>query len=455
LYLDCFAGISGDMALGALIDAGAEEDFIRSGIDALGLTGYELKIKEDVTYNIRARRVSISTTGEQPHRHLADIINLIENAGLPVEVRVQASEVFKRLADAEARVHGTTPDKIHFHEVGAVDSICDIVGTLLAIYSLKVDKILCSPLPLGRGSVQCAHGVLPLPAPAALELLKGVPTRETKIEGETVTPTGAALAAVLSSEFTYFPAIKVEKIGYGMGARDYGFPNILRAVIGNEVVEKVNQRATGVYWREVRHEPSEHNAWHEIKRRSELHGLGISEEVIVLEASIDDLNPEFYPYIMQRLLDTGALDAFLTPIIMKGGRPGVLLTVLALPAKWEKAVEIIFTETSTLGIRVRVDRRRAALRETRRVQTEFGEVAVKFAYIKDERGKAPLSHGREKGEGRKADNVSKKERFTERPFLQVSPEYRDCAEIARRKGVPVKKVYNAALKAALKFETQI
>lgn len=392
LYLDCFAGIAGDMLLGALLDAGADLKFVKEGLSSLGLSGYTLETGQGNTHGIAATYARIRSTEQQPHRHLPEIIELLNRGKFPEAVRAQAVKVFHRLAEAEAKVHGVALDQIHFHEVGAIDSICDIVGSLLALYTLKVQRVICSPLPLSSGTVRCEHGVIPVPAPATLELLKGVPTRQTDIKGELVTPTGAVLATTLAGCFESIPAMVIERIGYGMGSKDYGFPNVLRAVIG-ETEDRV---------------------------------LGKPGESIVIEASIDDLNPELYPYVIEKMLEAGAADAFLTPIIMKGGRPGTLLTVLAMPENWTRVGRVIFQETSTIGFRVRKDYRRVLLRKLCQVATRYGKINVKYACLPGE----------------------------ETP-LQVAPEYRDCRDAAERTGVPLKVIYNEALTAALQMISEL
>jgi len=235
MYLDCSAGIAGDMFLGALFDAGVDPDLVRNGLASLKLNGYEMCVEKGTSHGIAANSVQFNVVEEQPHRHLKDIIALIEAGNFSENVKNLAGRVFSLLAQAEAKVHGTTPDQVHFHEVGAIDSICDIVGTLLAVECLGVEKITCSPLSLGSGHVYCAHGRIPVPAPATLEIVKGVPLYKNDVEGELVTPTGAALAVSLSQEFSSMPSMIVDSVGYGMGTRDYGLPSVLRVIIGRSL----------------------------------------------------------------------------------------------------------------------------------------------------------------------------------------------------------------------------
>lgn len=233
MYIDCNSGIAGDMFLGAMFDAGVEVRLVKEALDSLEIEGYEMEVAKGSSHGIAANTVSFNVTADQPHRHLADIISLINQGDFSDQVKSLAQDVFNLLAQAEAKVHGTSPDKIHFHEVGAIDSICDVVGALIALENLQVDKVVCSPLPLGKGHITCAHGRIPLPAPATLELVKGIPLVKSDVEGELVTPTGAALAVTLSQEFGPMPAMIVDHVGYGMGTRDYGFPNVLRVMIGH------------------------------------------------------------------------------------------------------------------------------------------------------------------------------------------------------------------------------
>lgn len=393
LYLDCFAGIAGNMLLGALLDVGADQDMVKRGLSSLPIQGYTFEARKGSSCGIAATCVHIKNTDEQPHRHLQDILDLIEQGDLADGVKDNAQKIFRRLAEAEAKVHGMSPEQIHFHEVGAIDSICDIVGCLIALDSLNVEQVICSPLPLSLGTVRCEHGLFPVPAPATLELIKGVPTRKTEIEGELVTPTGAALATILADSFSSFPAMTVEQVGYGMGTRDYDFPNVLRAIIG-KTEDLAGSPGT----------------------------FGNPDEILVMESNIDDLNPEIYPYLVQKLLGAGARDAFLTPIIMKGGRPGVLLTVLADQENWAETARIIFQETSTLGFRMRSDLRCVLQRETAMVTTPFGEITVKFGRFSQ--GESPI---------------------------QIAPEYKDCCAAAERFKVPLKTVFNEALAAALRY----
>jgi len=248
------------MLLGCLIDAGADEDYIKNGLSSLNVSGYQINVLQGKSKGIAARQINITVEEEQPHRHLADIIEIIDTSSLSIKVKGLAKQVFDLIARAEAKVHGTTIDHVHFHEVGSLDSICDIVGTLLAVENLGVERIVCSPLPMGYGYVQCDHGEIPVPAPATLEILKGIPVRRMEVEGELVTPTGAALVVSLAEEFSSFPTMIVETTGYGMGTRNFHFPNVVRAVIGKD--DLANHTRVHIQEHQHNHEHNEHKHEH-------------------------------------------------------------------------------------------------------------------------------------------------------------------------------------------------
>ncbi len=394
LYLDCFGGISGDMMLGALIDAGVPPATLQSQLGLLGLEGYSLKIYQDKTHGFQGTKFLVEIEqNHHSHRTWEDIRRIIEGSGLHPQIKKRALEIFEKLARAEGKVHGVDPCRVHFHEVGAIDSIVDVVGTAIALHEAGVEKVYCSPLPTGYGSIQSHHGVLPIPAPATAELLKGFPLRPVKVEGELVTPTGAAIVAALAEGFGPLPAMKIAQIGYGLGANDYGMPNFLRVFIGEEIERQEKMKTD----------------------RPEL-----EQEISILQTNIDDLNPEILAYVAEKLLASGALDVWLTPVVMKKGRPANLLTVLCLPEKEDELREVIFTETSTLGVRGRREKRVCLPRKQIDVETGFGAVRVKVAACRDGSG------------------------------WQMSPEYEDCRRLAREKNVPLKNVYLGAIKAAEK-----
>lgn len=398
LYLDCFGGISGDMLLGAFLDAGVPGDVIERQLELLGLEGYALKIFRDKTHGFRGTRFLVELAEKRhPHRTWEDISLLIQNSKLQPQIKQRALDIFEKLARAEGKVHGIAPEKVRFHEVGAVDSIIDIVGTAIALSEAGVEKVYCSPLPTGYGCIRSAHGVLPVPAPATAELLKGVPLRPMEeVVGELVTPTGAAIVATLAQGFGPLPAMRVTQIGYGLGSNDYGIPNFLRIFIGEEISRP--ERGEGL--------PAL--------------PAGTEEVVSILQTNLDDLNPEILAYAAEKLLAAGALDVWLTPVIMKKGRPGSLLTVLCRPEKENELLKIILAETSTLGVRARREKRYCLPRQEICVQTEYGAVRVKVA---------PGSAG---------------------GGPQISPEYEDCRLLAQEKNVPLKDVYLSALEGCRK-----
>lgn len=383
LYLDCFAGISGNMLLGGLLDLGLQPDLLRQQLATLPITGYSLDISRVQKRGIDACYVNVQVDQtHQPHRHLSDIVAIIDGSSLTETVRQDCRRVFQALAEAEAKVHGTTPAQVHFHEVGAVDTIIDVVGTVWGLHYLGIERVLASPVHVGSGFVSCQHGLMPVPAPATAQLLLSVPHYSGTIQKELATPTGAALLNVLVNEFVSLPAeLHSEKIGYGAGTWDLPLPNVLRLYLGT------------------------------------LPDDAERDEVVVVETNIDDLNPEFYGHILDKLLATGALDAWLTPIMMKKGRPAVQLAVLTRAATLPSVTEVIFRETSSLGVRSYTAQRAVQPRRLVRVTVPWGEVQVKVATW-----------------GGKVTNLA--------------PEYEDCRILAQKHGVPIKEVYQAALCAA-------
>ncbi|ABB13811.1 nickel pincer cofactor biosynthesis protein LarC [Carboxydothermus hydrogenoformans] len=341
LYLDCFMGISGDMMLGLLLDLGVNVEKFLNLLNTLPLEFF-LDVKTVQKNGISGKKVSVLYPKPHHHRHLNDIYEIIEKSSLPSEVKDKSKYAFKLLAEAEAKIHGTTIDKVHFHEVGAVDAIVDICGSILGVYLLEVDTVIASPLPLSRGFVNSAHGPIPLPAPATLELLTGIPVTPAPVEGELVTPTGAALYRTLVQKTEQVPPSgSILKTGYGAGSRDFLYPNLLRGILfaGSPVKAKT---------------------------------------VVLLETNIDHLSPEALGFIFNRLLREGALDVFITPIQMKKNRPGVILSVLCSEADEEKFAEIIFSETGSLGIRRQTIERYEAEREIIQLNTRYGLIPVKI-----------------------------------------------------------------------------
>ena len=383
-YFDCFSGISGDMMLGALLACGADEARLREGLAALGVPGYELTIQTVKREGITATDVDVRLLeADQGHgRHLSDITEILDTSRLSQRVQEQALAVFTRLADAEAKIHGTSRDTIHFHEVGAVDAIVDIVGTCLLLEMLGVEQVAVSALPCGYGTVWCQHGLMPVPAPATVELLAGFPVYSVDIRGELVTPTGAALVTTLANpaQAGKMPAMRVQGSGYGSGKKQFkpDMPNILRVILGDTDEATDNTPQT----------------------------------VAVLETNLDDQNPEGFDLLMERAFAAGALDVFFTPIQMKKNRPATLLTLLCPPERADALAAVLFHETGTFGIRVREQRRYTLERSWRTVQTEYGAIRLK----------AGTWQGEE---------------------VTVAPEYEDCKRAAQEHGVPLRRVYAA------------
>ena len=342
-YFDCFSGAGGDMIVASLVDAGADADVLRERLSSLNVGGYSLTIEKISKQGFAATRFHVELDQKpQPHRRLQDIREIIEGSTLSAGVRERSVRVFERLAEAEAAVHGTPIDQVHFHEVGAVDAIVDVVGAAVALELLGVDRVFCSPIPVGSGTVTCAHGTLPVPAPATAELLKGVPIAACDEVGELTTPTAAAVLTTLASTFGPVPQLQIQSVGYGAGSREgQTRPNLLRVIVGEAVAE------------------------------------GDVDLITVLETNIDDATPEAIGHCLERLFTEGALDAYTVPIQMKKSRPGVLLTVLCAPEKARAMERIIFAETTTFGVRRHEVQRTKLPRRRETVVTPFGEIRMK------------------------------------------------------------------------------
>jgi pyridinium-3,5-bisthiocarboxylic acid mononucleotide nickel chelatase len=392
-YLDCASGISGDMTLGALVDAGADLAAIQAGIDSLGLPSCRLVAAEVKKRGFRATQISVAHEPEETHRHLHHITAMIDRGKLTPRARDLATRIFQRLAEAEAKVHGTAVEKVHFHEVGAVDSIADIVGTAIAFDLLDIERMVSSPVPTGHGFVEIAHGRCSIPAPATAELLRGVPLASSDVEGELTTPTGAAIVAALVGEFGPLPSMIVERIGYGAGQKDFDHPNLLRILIGDAAAPSSSEY---------------------LSKSRQPH----VESIVVLETNLDDASGAAIGHCVERLWAAGALDVMVLPIQMKKGRPGVLLSVQAMPADADKLESILFIETPTLGIRRMPVMRAVLARERHEIETRWGRVAGKIAYLPD--GSS---------------------RFT--------PEYEACRQIAVERGVNLTDVVNESIAAFL------
>jgi uncharacterized protein (TIGR00299 family) protein len=388
LYFDCIAGISGDMALGALIQAGADADVIRQRLSALPIEPFEIEVGSVDTHGIHATKVTVHSGASAVVRTYANIRALLEEADLPQDAKSLAQRIFRRLAVAEGAVHNREVEQVAFHEVGAVDSIVDITGTALALTMLGVERVFASAVPTGFAMVKTEHGMMPIPAPAVVELLRGVPMYSRGVPMELVTPTGAAILASTVEGFGDLPRIRTEAVGYGAGTIRQDFPNVLRVIIGED-------------------EPAEGH--------DDARARGSGETL--LETNIDDLNPELYPYVLERLFEGGAQDAWLTPIIMKKGRPAVTVSVLCSPARAEALRQVLVRETGTLGVRASEVQKVALERESLEVRTGSGAVRVKVGLL-------------------------------EGSVVTAAPEFEDCVKLAREAGVPARDIYEEALRLA-------
>jgi hypothetical protein len=381
-YFDCFSGISGDMVLGALVDAGADLPTIEVELRKLGLEGWTISAEKVKRGAIFATHVKVETSEEHHHRGLSIILGRIDKAGLAPRAADRARRIFTRLAEAEAKVHNMPVEEVHFHEVGAVDSIVDIVGAAIGFELLGIDEFACSALDVGAGQVKTAHGLLPVPAPATAELLRGAPMYTSGIARELVTPTGAAIATTLSTRYAQIPEMTLQAVGYGAGSANLTEKaNVLRILIGENATSEA-----GEHW---------------------------DAPVSVIETNLDDMSPQIYGYFVERALAAGALDVFSTAVQMKKNRPGVLLTILCDAAHTARLIDLVFRETTTIGVRTYDVRRKVLDRELVPVATPFGEVRMKISRM----------------------NGS---------VLNATPEYEDCQRLAVEKGIPLKQVIAAA-----------
>ncbi len=387
-YFDCFSGISGDMTLGALVDAGCSIDVLRTKLQGLGVPGWEISSAKVWKNGMAATHVRVKTEDTHTHRSLTTILGIVHKSNLDTNVKDRASAIFRKLGEAEAAVHDVPIEKIHFHEVGAVDAIVDIVGACIGFEELGFEKFACSALNVGGGTAKMAHGILPVPAPATARLLLGKPTYSNGVQKELVTPTGAAIVATLCNHFGPQPAMNISAIGYGAGTADLeSQPNVLRLMAGDLA-----------------------------ETTTDTHGGTIR----VLEANLDDMNPQIFGYLLEKALAAGALDVFATPVQMKKNRPGTLVTVLCKPEDEAIFQGMLFAETTTLGLRSHLVERRALPREFVKVATRFGEVRVKVS-----RAAGRVQH--------------------------ASPEFDDCRKLAEEKNVPLHEVMEQAM---LRFEEQ-
>ncbi len=385
-YFDCFSGASGDMILGSLIDAGLNPNELREQLKKLHLRNISLNVKKVLKAGIAGTQVVVEGKHEKKHsRSLKELLQIIDRSQLEEELKEQSKKIFERIASVEAKIHRRQKEEIHFHEIGGLDSVVDIVGAVWGIKAIGVERLYVSRINVGGGFIKCEHGLLPVPAPATLALLKGKPIYSSGIERELLTPTGAALLTSLGSEFGKMPKMKVMKIGYGAGKDDLPHPNLLRLIIGegDSIVKE--------------------------------------EKVRVVETNIDDMNPQFYDYLMERLFALEVQEVFLTPILMKKNRPATLLTVICSEETFPKITDFLIRETTTLGLRWREEERSCAERKILSLSTKYGTVRFKMATWN---GKV----------------------------VNFSPEYEDCKRLALSKKISLKEIFEEAKKSGIKFQ---
>jgi len=383
-YFDCFSGASGDMILGSLIDAGLNARLLREELEKLRIPTVHLKVKKVLRRGITATQVILEGKGEEKHhRNLKEMLAILDRSRVEGEIKEKSREIFQRIASVEANIHRKPMDEIHFHELGGLDSIVDIVGSVWGFQQMGFERVYVSKVNVGSGFVTCEHGILPVPAPATLALMKERPIYSSGVERELLTPTGAAILTTLGSEFGRLPTMATEKIGYGAGRDELPHPNVLRLMIGTPGTPPGN------------------------------------EKVLVIETGIDDMNPQLYDYVMEKLLSMGVLDVFLTPILMKKNRPATLLTVIAPCEKLSSVTELLLKETTTLGLRWHEEERARADREIVILRTKHGNIRFKLARWK---GKV----------------------------VNVSPEYEDCRKVASTRKVSLKEVFEETRREALK-----
>jgi pyridinium-3,5-bisthiocarboxylic acid mononucleotide nickel chelatase len=387
-YFDCFSGISGDMFVGALLDAGLKIEILEKELNKLNLSGYQLEVNKVLKKGISASQFKVKIQEKGMERRFKDILNILEESKLDEEIKNEVKKIFFKIAEAESKIHQEDIEKIHFHEIGGLDSIMDISSAVIGIKALEIKEIYSSPLPLGKGFVKCAHGILPLPAPATLELLKNIPTYSGGMESEMVTPTGAAIISTLTKDFGERPLMKIEKIGYGAGEREFSIPNLLRVSIGEKILSD----------------------------RDLMDGY-VHDEALLIETNIDDMNPEFYDYIMDKLFSQGALDVFLTPIQMKKNRPAQMFSIIVYEQNLKEILKVLFSESTTLGVRIKEVKRLKLTQQNFIAETKYGKIKVKVGIFKED-------------------------------IKTIAPEYQDCHKIAQQYQVPLKEIYEEAKKVA-------
>ena len=378
IYFDCFAGASGDMILGAMVAAGVNPDLLAQHLKLLNIDGFNVQFKQVTRAGLGATYAVVETAHEHKHRHLSDILKIIDNSALSAGVKKRASQIFTRLAEAEARVHNQPIEKIHFHEVGALDAIVDVIGAAICFELLGIERFISSPVHVGSGFVQMEHGQFPVPPPAVAELLKGVPFYSTEIKGELLTPTGAAIITTVSEGYGPMPSMESSTVAYGAGTREYdNFPNVLRVFVGETLGDEPRV-----------------------------------ERLLMIETNIDDLSPQVLGHVMDQAFDLGALDCYFTPVQMKKNRPGILLSILCEHRLKNQLMQLLFIETTTLGIRTYEVERRALERTTVPVETPYGPIDVKVARLNGQ-------------------------------VVNEMPEFEQCRRAAKESGVPLKRVEEA------------
>ncbi len=478
LYYECFSGISGDMNLAALIDLGVDQEFLINELSKLNLNEeFNLEIKKDTKNGISGTKFDVILTRPEhsshkhlsdikniinnsgpvldeseyhhnahrhlsdiedivnhsipaldesehhnnAHRHLSDIEHIINNSDLSENVKKLSLEIFMKIAVAEAKVHDKPIEEVHFHEVGAIDSIVDIVGCAIAIDYLAPDKIICSPIQVGGGFIKCAHGLIPVPVPATVEILKNMPLRYGAVLFETTTPTGAAILAAITDEFVEKPDFLIEKIGYGLGTRVMEIPNVLRVCLGSlydfktdfesAIKLETNTNTKTISESAIKLEINTNTkASSETDNKADSKSDLIIDNQFVIETNIDDMNPEFYNYVEEKLFSAGALDVFKTPVMMKKGRSAMKLSILVKPSDEEAVLDIVFRETTSIGVRKFAVEKKMLRREYKKIQTKYGEITIKYAFLKGE-------------------------------MIKYKAEYDDCKKIALAKGIPIMNIY--------------
>jgi pyridinium-3,5-bisthiocarboxylic acid mononucleotide nickel chelatase len=395
LFFDCFSGISGDMILGSLLDLGLPLEHLSAQLSKLNIKNYQLSARRITKSHIAATKFDVEVGHEHAHRGYQDIAAIFNQSDLSTTVKERANGIFYRLAEVEAKIHGSAIDQVHFHEVGAVDAIVDIAGACIALEGLGIERVYSSALNVGRGFVETAHGNLPVPAPATLELLRGVPVYSNQVQGELVTPTGAAVLTSICHSFGPLPHFRIEKVGYGAGSRDsIDAPNVLRVLQG-----EVEEHSDAVL------PPSE------------------DPSVLVVEANIDDMNPQIFGYLQEKLLAMGVLDVFVAPVQMKKNRPGTLLTVIVSKELLEPVSALLFEETTSIGVRYHEAQRKTLVRSIEEIQSAFGKVAVKVSRLN---GK----------------------------IINFSPEYEDCRRLALEYQVPYKWIQSQVIQTFMNLHAK-